>query len=259
MRAIFETFLRYRYLLYNLITRDLKVKYRRSVLGILWSLLNPIMLMLILSAVFSRIFRSGTEYFPVYLILGQTLFSFFNGATSSALFSVVGASALIKKIYVPKYIFPLEKIMFEFVNLLFSLVAAFLMIIIFGVPFSWTMLMFPIPLIAMLIFVIGLGMFLASLCVFFRDIQYLYSVILVAWTYLTPLFYPIEMLEGSWIYWIIKYQPLTCFITYFRNVVIYNTLPTLELNLLCFGYALFALIFGFWFFKKNQDKFILHI
>jgi ABC-2 type transport system permease protein len=259
MRAIYVTFLRYRYLLSNLISRDFKVKYRRSVLGILWSLLNPILLMLIQAAVFSRIFNTSTEYFPVYLIMGQTLFTFYNEATSSSLFSVVGASSLIKKVYIPKYIFPLEKTLFSFVNLMFSLIAAVIMMIIFRVPASWTIFMFPIPLFLLLIFSLGIGMFLATLCVFFRDIQYLYSVVIVALTYLTPLFYPMSLLEGSWIYNIVKYQPLTCYITYFRNVMIYGTMPSAELNLLCIGYAVAAIVFGVLFFKKKQDKFILHI
>jgi len=254
------TFLRYRYLLKNLIVRDLKVKYRRSVLGILWSLLNPIMLMLIMTAVFSTVFRGNSiEYFPCYLIVGQILFSFFNEATSTALFSVVGASALIKKVYVPKYIFPLEKVLFAFVNLMFSLAAVIVVLIIFKVPFSWTMLLFPLPLIALLMFATGVGMILATTCVFFRDMQHLYTVVTTAWMYFTPLFYPLSAIENSFIYPIVLYQPLTCYVMYFRDIVIYGNTPTPIQNILCFGYGIVFLVLGFVLFKKKQDKFILHI
>ncbi|MEG2083333.1 MAG: ABC transporter permease, partial [Oscillospiraceae bacterium] len=134
LKAYIETFQKYKYLLFNLISRDFRVKYRRSVLGILWSMLNPILMMLILNAVFSRVFRFQIENFALYLISGQILFTFFNEATSSAIFSIVEASALIKKVYIPKYIFPLEKVLFAFVNLLFSLSAIIVMLFIFKVP-----------------------------------------------------------------------------------------------------------------------------
>ena len=129
LKAYLQTFYRYRYLLFCLVDRDYKVKYRRSVLGILWSMLNPIMMMIILNAVFSRVFRADIENFPLYLMTGQLVYSFFSEASSSAIFSIVEASSLIKKIYVPKYVFPLERVMFGFVNLLFSLIALVIMMI----------------------------------------------------------------------------------------------------------------------------------
>lgn len=256
---VFQTFLRYKYLLMNLISRDLKVKYRRSVLGIFWSLLNPILLMLVMSAVFSKIFHNDVEYFPLYLIIGQTVFSFFNEATSGALFSVVGASALIKKVYIPKYLFPLEKVMFAGVNFLFSLAAVLLMMIIYGVTFTWRIVLFVFPTLTLLMFAMGMGLLLAAACVFFRDVQHLYTVVLVAWTYLTPLFYPISYLEGHWIYSIVMLNPLTHYVMYFRNVLIYAVVPTLTEHLICFGWGLLFLILGVVLFKKQQDKFILHI
>jgi len=259
-KGTIETFLRYRHLLINLISRDLKVKYRRSVFGILWSLMNPIFTMLILNAVFSTIFRFEIENFPLYLISGQILFAFFTEATSSSLFSVVGASSLMKKVYVPKYIFPLEKSLYAGVNLMFSLIALVVMMVIYRVPLSWTMLLFPIPLVTMFVFATGLGLILATMCVFFRDIQYLYTVLTTAWMYLTPIIYPIETIASRpFIYNVVSINPLTAYISYFRDVVLYGALPTLQQNLLCFGYAIFFIIFGLWLFKKLQDKFILHI
>lgn len=262
MRDKIATFIKYRYLLANLISRDLKVKYRRSALGVLWSFLNPIFMMLILNAVFSRLFGNPIENFPLYLISGQIMFGFFTEGTNGALMSVVASSALVKKVYVPKYIFVFEKVLFAFVNLAFSLVAILAMLFMFRIPFSWTMLLFPVPLLTMLVFVLGMGLILATLCVFFRDIQHLYTVITMAWMYLTPIFYSIERNEsfrvgitGN----IIRFNPLTNYITYFRDVVIYGRIPTNEIQILCFAYAFGFLLIGLLMFRFSQDKFILHI
>ena len=259
IKAYFETMMKYRYLMSNLIMRDLKVKYRRSVLGVLWSMLNPILMMLILNAVFSRVFRYEIENFPLYLISGQTLFSFFNEATSSAIFSIVEASSLLKKVYVPKYVFPIEKILFAFVNLLFSMSAIIVMLILFGIPFSFTMLLFPVPLLLMLVFTIGFGLIISALCVFFRDLKHLYSVVTMAWMYMTPIIYPIEALGNGFMRTVVELNPLTWYIQYFRAVIINGELPTVTMNLVCAGYALVFLVAGLVVFKKRRDRFILFI
>lgn len=259
LRAYIDTFKKYRHLLVALVERDYKVKYRRSVLGILWSMLNPIMMMLILNAVFSHVFRFDVENFPLYLMAGQLVYSFFNEASSSAIFSVVESSALIKKVYVPKYVFPLERVLFGFVNLLFSLAAILLMLILFRIPFSFTMLLFPVPLVALLLFTAGWSLLISALCVFMRDLKHLYSVLLTAWMYLTPIMYPLETLKGSWIYYVVQLNPLTWYVEYFRSVVVYGQMATLTMNLVCFGWALGILAVGLWVFQKLQDKFILHI
>ena len=254
-----KTFHQYRYLLYCLVDRDYKVKYRRSVLGILWSMLNPILMMVILNAVFSRVFRYDVENFPLYLMSGQLVYSFFNEASSSAIFSIVEASSLIKKVYVPKYMFPLERVLFGFINLLFSLSAIVIMLFFFPVTISWKTLLFPIPLIGLFLFTCGWSFLISALCVYFRDLKHLYSVILTAWMYVTPIMYPIELLSGSWIYKIILLNPLTWYVQAFRSIIMYNSLPTLEMNLYCFGWGIGMMLFGLVTFKKLQDKFILYI
>ncbi len=259
MRDYFETFMKYRFLLSNLIVRDLKVKYRRSFLGVAWSLLNPIFMMLILNAVFSRIFRFEIENFPLYLITGQMLWLFFSEATNSAIFSIVDSASLIKKVYIPKYIFPIEKILYSFVNLGFSLVAIVVMLFIFRIQPSPTMLLFPIPLITLLGFTLGFGLIISCLCVFFRDLKHLYSVIIMAWMYLTPIIYPKSTVSAGLLGLVVNINPLTWYVEYFRAVVIYGQLPTLEMNIICFGYALVFPVIGLLLFKKLQDKFILHI
>lgn len=261
VKAYIETFHKYKYLLQNLITRDFKVKYRRSVLGIFWSLLNPILMMLILSAVFSGLMgdRFDIVHYPLHIMTGQTLFLFFNEATSAANYSIVDSSSLIKKVYIPKYLFPIEKVLFSFVNLLFSLAALVIMLLIYRVRFTWSMLLFPVPLFALLLFAMGMGLVLSALCVFFRDLKHLYSVIVTAWMYLTPIIYPIQAVENSWVGGIVRLNPLTSYVEYFRHVVLYGGLPTTSMNLVCFGWGVGALVLGAGLFYKTQDRFILHI
>ena len=259
LKPYLDTFLRYKYLLVCLVDRDYKVKYRRSVFGILWSMLNPIMMMIILNAVFSRVFRADIDNFPVYLLTGQLVFSFFNEASSSAIFSVVEASALIKKIYVPKYVFPLERVLFGFVNMVFSLSALIILMIVQKVQVTAVTLLFPLPLIALFLFTCGWSFLISALCVYFRDLKHLYSVLMTAWMYITPIMYPIEYLSGSWVYKIVMLNPLTWYVQYFRQIVMYHALPTLEMNIVCFGEAILMMIIGLLSFRKLQDKFILHI
>ena len=259
LKAYVETFFRYRYLLLCLVDRDYKVKYRRSVLGILWSMLNPIMMMIVLNAVFSRVFRADIENFPLYLITGQVVFSFFSEASSSAIFSIVEASSLIKKVYVPKYVFPLERVLFGFVNLMFSLIALVIMMIWQRAKVNAAILLFPIPLIELFLFTCGWSFLISAMCVFLRDLKHLYSVVLTARMYITPIMYPIEYLSGSWVYKVVMLNPLTWYVQYFRQVVMYHALPTLEMNIVCLAEALGMLLIGLLSFRKMQDRFILHI
>ena len=261
LKAYVETFKKYQYLLANLISRDLKVKYRRSVLGIMWSLLNPILMMLILGAVFKQLFNNySVEHFELYLITGQTLFTFFNEATSGGLESIVMSSALMKKVYVPKYVFPIEKVLYAFVNLCFSLTAVTIMLFVFRVPFSVTMLLIPIPLFALLLFTAGFSLLLSALYAFFRDTKHLYGVVLLAWMYLTPIIYPLSMVENEPVIGtVVRLNPMTWFITAFRNLFLYSTLPDLKTVLICYIWGVVMVITGLVVFKKTQDRFVLHI
>lgn len=261
IKAYIQTFQKYRYLLGNLISRDLKLKYRRSVLGLFWSLLNPILMMLLLDAVFSILIGNNEiENYPLYLILGQILFTFFNEATNGALESVVASSALMKKIYVPKYVFPLEKVLYSFVNLLFSMIAVMIVLVFKPIKASYTMLLIPIPLGFFLMFTIGFGLILASLYAFFRDIKHLYSVIILAWMYLTPVFYPVSLVDDTPIVGtIVRLNPLTWFITYFRDLFLNSHIPSLRTTIITAGYSLGMFIIGFLVFRKAQDRFVLHL
>lgn len=258
MKDYLNVFIKYRYLLEDLVAKDFKLKYRRSILGFLWSILNPLLMMLVITAVFSNMFKSDIEYFPVYYLCGYLIFNFVIEATNGALTSIVQSGYLIKKVYIPKYIFPLEKSSFALVNVLFSFVAVVIVILITGMPIKATIFLIPIPIFLAFIFSTGLGLILASMNTFFRDMGHLYSVWTTAWMYLTPMFYPISIIPDN-IKTVIYYNPLYYYVTYLRMLVIDGEIPGMEINVICICFSFLFLLIGLLIFKRNQDKFILYI
>ena len=254
-----RNFFRYKDLLRELVSRDIKLKYRRSFLGYLWSVLNPLMIMVIMTIVFSTMFRGNIENFPVYLFTGQLLFNFMNQSTQQAIYSITNNGALLKKIYLPKYIFVFSKITSGLIDLLFSFGALILVMLFTGTRFTYYCLLFPFVIIQIYIFCLGFGMFLAQANVFFRDIQYLYNAFITAWMYITPLFYPIEMLPG-WLQFIVShFNPMFFYIDQFRAIIYRGTLPSLYTVVIGVVTAAVVFAIGSLCFKKNQDKFILYI
>lgn len=253
-----EKFKRYLPLVRNLVARDLKVKYRRSVLGYLWSVLNPLLMALVIHTVFSHMFRFQVMYFATYYLTGSLIFTFVIDCTSNGLTSVLDAAPLIKKVYLPKYIFPLQKCTFAFVNMLFGTIAVLVVMLIQRVPFHWTMLLFFIPMFYAFVFAYGMGLILSALAVFFRDIQYLYSVFTQIWLYLTPIIYPEELLLSTKFAFVLKLNPMYYYTHMIRSLVMYGTLPGIREHLMCVFFALIALMAGITVFKKMQDKFILY-
>jgi len=258
--AQIDTLNRYQHYLGRLIKRDFTAKYRKSILGVLWSLLNPLLTMLVMSLVFSHFFRFEIETgkFPVYLLSGMIIYTFFNESTTMAMTSVIASEGVIKKVYVPKYMFPLSRVISTLVNLAFSLIAFFFVVLFTGSPFYWTMLLIPIPIAFIFIFSLGVAMLLSSLAVFFRDLTYLYGVFTLLLMYFTPIFWPISMLDPESVMpSIIGLNPLFQFISYFRSLTMDGVIPGLWANMVCLGYALAVLCLGTYVFIRQQDKYIL--
>lgn len=249
---------RYRWLLEELVKRDLKVKYKRSYLGYLWSLLNPLLMMAVISMIFSQVFRFDIENFPLYFLCGQVLFNYFADSTSLAMNSILQNAGLIKKVYIPKYILPLSKVMSCFVNLLWSMLAILIMFIVFGVPLYPTTPLVVVPILYLFIISYGMGMLMSVLATYFRDMLHLYGVFLQVIMYMTPIFYPVEILP-EWVLVLVKFNPLFHIVTYFRNVALYHTLPTVYDNLICIGFCVFFVTIGAIIFKKYQRNFLLYI
>ena len=250
---------RYRALVKQLVLKDLKLKYRRSFLGYVWSVLNPLLVMVVMYLVFSKMFRFDVPNYPAYLIIGQAVFNFMTEATNQAVFSITGNSALLKKVYVPKYVFTLSKVSSSLVNLLFSLGAMVIVFVFSGVRFTWYMLLIPAVMLELYVFSLGLGLFLAQSAVFFRDIQYIYSVLTTAWMYATPIFYPVEQLSEGMQRAVRAVNPMYHYVTQFRTLVLEGAVP--DAQSVAYGslLAVVFLVLGTWCFQKTQDQFILYI
>lgn len=246
------------FILRTLVGKDFKVKYRRSVLGVVWSVLNPLLMMVVLSAVFSYMFRFNIEHYPLYLILGNILFTLMSDATNGAMSSILGSASLIQKIRIEKMLFPLEKVIFSLVNFLFSAIAAVLVMVYFQVMPTWRIVFLPLLLVFVVAFSAGVGLILSSLAVFFRDVIHLWSVFLTAWMYATPLFYPIEAVAPE-LQPIILYNPMYQYVNYFREIMMWHTTPTMHENLVCFAIAAVTLAIGWFVFRKLEHKFILYV
>lgn len=246
------------FILRELVTTDFKLKYRRSILGVAWSVLNPLLMMLVLTAVFSYMFRFSIDYYPVYLILGNILFNLMSRSSSDALRSIIVSAPLIKKVKINKIVFPLEKVIFELVNFLISLIAVAIVMVFFQIAPTINILFLPLLLLYVVIFCSGLGMMLAALVVFFRDIEHLWSVVITAWTYATPLFYPAE-LWPEWLAALEMFNPMYHYVTYFRDIALWNITPSLQMNLLCLGFAVVQFAVGYLIFQRTQNKFVLYV
>lgn len=249
----------YRDLLKQLVVRDVKLKYRRSILGYLWSVLDPLMTMMVLVIVFSNLFRFDIPNFPVYLITGSTLFGFMSEATTMAIASITGNAALLKKTYVPKYVFTLARVTSSLVNMLFSMTAIIIVVLITKVQITPYILLAPLVIVEVYLFSLGLGIFLAAASVFFRDLQYLWGIFITMWMYLTPIFYPITIIPEKYRFWYYWLNPMTGYVSQFRDIVLHGQMP--DVYSVCAGFmiAFIALLVGAYTFYRSQDNFILYI
>lgn len=259
LKGRISNFLRFLPLLRELVVRDIKVRYRHSVLGLLWTVLNPLLMMAVMTIIFSKVFRNDIENFSLYYLTGYILFTFFNESTTQALFSVVHNSALTKKVYIPKYLFPLSKAVSAFVNLVFSFCALLIVMLVTRSQFHWTILLSIVPALYLAVFCCGFGMILSTMFVFFRDIGHLYGVITLIWMYLTPLFYPEELLINNGLQILLTLNPVYQNVSYFRMLILEGTVPGLMHNLACILPGVIFLVLGIYAFGKHQDDFILYV
>lgn len=249
---------KYRFLIQQLVNRDFKAKYKRSVLGMFWSFLNPLLTMLVQYIVFSTIFKSDIPNYPAYLLIGIVTFNFFNEACGMALSSIIGNASLITKVYMPKYIYPLTRVMSSMINLLISLIPLLIVCIFTGVHFEKSAILFIYFLLCVVVFSLGFGLILATSMVFFRDTQFLWGVLSMIWMYLTPLFYPESILPPQ--FKVVLYcNPLYHFIKSERMCILDGISPEPMVYVQCFLMAIGMLAVGALIFRKNQDRFVLYL
>lgn len=249
---------KYQFLIKQLVDRDFKAKYKRSVLGVFWSFLNPLLNMAVQYVVFSNLFRFDIPYFPVYLLCGNVIFTYFSESCGMALTSIVGNASLITKVYVPKYIYPLTRILSSLINLLISMIPLIVVALISGLLPAPAYVLSLYAFVCLALFCLGLGMLLSAAMVFFRDVQFLWGVLTTIWMYLTPIFYPVSALPEA-AQRIVMMNPLYYYVTFVRTCIIDGVSPEPTMYAQCLLYAIAALVVGAWVFKKNQDKFVLYL
>lgn len=253
-----DTCRRYSYLLKQLVARDFKVKYKASLLGVLWSFLNPLLMTMVYYFVFSTIFKSNIDHFVIYLMSGIVMFNYFSESTNLGLNAIVGNAGLITKVYMPKYIYPLSKVISAAINLAISLIPLLLMMLVTGAPFSKSLLLLPLVALFMIVFCLGISLILSSMMVFFRDTQFLWSVLLTVWNFLTPIFYPESIIPAAY-QTLYHLNPLYQIIYFMRTIVLGGISPTPVTYLYCMLASFGTLLVGVVIFRKTQDRFALYL
>ena len=253
-----------RFILQQLVTKDFKLRYRRSVLGVIWSVLNPLLMMMIMSFVFSYFLRgSNVENYPLYLIVGNITFSLMSEATNGGLTSIISAAPLLKKVKVDRWVFPVQKVFSAMMNFGFSLIAVVVVMLFFQVMPTWHIVWMIPALFLLMLFCIGISLLIGAAAVFFRDMIHLWSVALTAWNYLTPIFWDLSLLTNAgapqFVVWVVKANPMYNYLEMMRCAIVYQSSPTTTVLLLAAFWALLMLVIGYLVFRKTEHKFILFI
>jgi ABC-type polysaccharide/polyol phosphate export permease len=249
MKQIF----RYRDLVLTLVARELKVRYRRSTIGFVWTMLQPLLMMLVFYLVFSKLFRFDLPNYPIYALAGILFWNFFSQSIVASMNSLRGNAQLLQKLPVPKAVFPLATVISGVVNLVFALVPMVLILLWRQHGLPWSLLFLPVSILLAALFTLGAGLLLSPLAVFFSDVVELVGVLLTALMYLTPIFYPMQILPEN-VRWIVRYNPVRSILEVFRDPIHYGKIPPLEHLAVCVGIAALALAAGAFAFRRNSDR-----
>ena len=250
VRGIFQ----YRDLIYQLVRRDIVARYKRSVLGIAWTMLQPLGMMAIMTVVFSSLFQSVKGY-PTYILSGLVAWTFFSQTTTAAIHQVVWGGTLFRRIYLPHTSFAISAIGTGVVNLALSLVPLIALMLVTGRPLHWSVLFVPVAIILLAAFALGVGLILSALGVYFPDVVEMYQIILVAWMYLTPIIYPEEILPDAYRFWITNLNPMYHMVNIFRKPLYDGVLPEWNELVIAVVIAVITLVIGWLFFSNKADEF----
>lgn len=253
-----EKIKKHSFLFEELVKRDFKTKYKRTVLGMLWSVLSPLLTLLVMSIVFTNFFGQTLEHYTIYLFAGNLVFTFFQDSTNGGMNSLVINANIITKINVPKYLFLLSRNVSACINFGLTLVAFFVFVAADGISFHFKFFLLLFPIACLLIFNVGMGFILSALFVIFKDIQYLYSIFTMLLMYMSAIFYDVSTYSET-VQQLFYLNPIYVYITYFREIVIQNTVPSLALHGLCILYAAIALLIGCVIYKKYNYKFLYYM
>jgi ABC-2 type transport system permease protein len=244
---------RYRNLILQLVRRDIVARYKRSVLGIAWTMLNPLGMTIVMAIVYSQLFHSVKGY-AAYVLSGLIAWNFFAQTTSAAISSLVWGGDFFRRIYVPRATFALSAIGTGLVNLVLSLVPLLGVMLVVGIPIQATLLLAPIPILFLACFALGIGLIISSIAIYFPDIVEMYQIILTAWMFLTPIIYPIDILP-AYIKTFMKYNPMYWLVNLFRVPIYDGRLPAIAEIIPALLFAIAILLIGWWIFTRRSDEF----
>lgn len=249
---------KHQFLFQQLVHRDFTKKYKRTVLGVAWSVLSPLLTLLVMNVIFGTLLGSDIEHYTIYLFSGQLVFSFFNESTNEGMTSLLNNADIFTKVNVPKYMFLLSKNISSLINFGITLCIYFLFVLINGIPITWKFILLLYPIVCLVMFNVGIGLILSAAYVFFRDIQYLYGIFTMLLMYMSAIFYSIDTFPqiGRNLFLV---NPVYVYIRYFRKIVIENTIPSVWFHLIAIGYALIALWVGFFIYKKKNHSFLYYV
>ncbi len=254
---LIKLYQQYQFVFIELVKRDFKKKYKRSFLGVLWSMLAPLFTLLVLNFVFGHFFGRTQEYYTIYLFSGWLIFQYYNEATNGAMNSLMANSSIFSKVKVPKYLFLFSRIASSSINFFLTLVIYFIFVLAYELPITWKFITLLFPIACMFLLILGIGLILSALFVFFRDVQYLYGVFTTALMYATPIFYTTDIMgDKAWIFYL---NPLYYYVTYFRSVVIDGVIPSLAYHGVMLGVSLLLFAIGCWMYKKYNYKFLYYV
>jgi len=249
---------KYQFLFEELVKRDFKKKYKRTVLGMAWSVLSPLLSLLVMRLVFTQFFGRNTPHYTIYLFCGNLVFSYFNESTTQGMSSLMDNASIFTKVNVPKYLFLMSKNVQTLINFGVTLCVFVLFCILDGITFTWRWVLLLYPIFMLLFFNIGVGLVLSALFVFFRDIQYLWTVFVQLLMYMSAIFYTIDgyspMVQNLFLI-----NPIYLFIRYFRKIVIDMAIPSVWFHLLMGGYTVVVLALGCWMYKKYNHRFLYYV
>src|SRR6185312_3545002 len=258
MIELFRDSYRFRELIWALALKDLKLRYKRSVLGFLWALLNPVLNMIVLSLVFTTVMKMSLPHYPIFLLSVLLPWTFFAQSLAYAVDSIVGNGELIKKVAVPKLVFPIAAVIANMINLLLSIIPLALIVIGMGHKFFWTWIYLPVPLIALSLFTLGVTFLFATANVYYRDVSHIVQILIQVWFYVTPILYALEIFPEKY-RWLFKLNPLIFVINEFRLAVYDGQMPRVQNVIASFVCAFASLFIGFAIFRKNEEHFVFYL
>ena len=255
---MFNKLLRHQFLFEELVKRDFKKKYKRTVLGMAWSMLSPLLMLLVMRLVFTQFFGRGMEHYTTYLFCGNLVFSYFSESTGQGMTSLMGNAGIFTKVNVPKYLFLFSKNVQTLINFGLTLCVFFVFCVLDGITFTWKFICLLYPICCLVLFNVGVGLILSAMFVFFRDIQYLWSVFTQLLMYMSAIFYTIDSYSYT-VQCLFLLNPLYLFIRYFRKIVIEATIPTIWFHLLMLADVIIVFGIGCWMYKKYNTRFLYYV